>query len=85
MTEMRCLVILQVVQNSFAFLVQNPLIYRDPIHVFKHTAECGGGISAEVGKLLHILHFVVVLHDEILEAFRISADGVEECTDWCSG
>lgn len=35
----------------------------------------------EVGKLFHILHLVVVLHDEILEAFRISADGVEECTD----
>ena len=73
--------ILEVVQYAFAFLVQNPFVHRHSIHIFKKTAECGGSVSAKVGKFFHILHLVIVLHDEVLEAFRISADRIEEGAD----
>ena len=72
---------LQVVQDTFTFLVQNPFIYRYVIHVFKQSPEGGRRISSKVGKLLHILYFVIILHDEIMETFGIGTDGVEECTD----
>ena len=70
--------VLQVFQNSFPFLFQYPFVYGHTIEVFEKAAESSGRISSQMRKFFHVLHVTVILHDEIVETFRISADRIEE-------
>ena len=70
--------VLQVFQYSFPFLFQYPFIYGHAIQVFEKAAEGSGRVSSQMRKFFHILYITVILHDEIVETFRISADGIEE-------
>ena len=60
------------------FLFQYPFVYGHTIEVFEKAAESSGRISSQMRKFFHVLHVAVILHDEIVETFRISADRIEE-------
>ena len=60
--------------------VSFPVVYRHTIEVFEKSAESSGRISSQMRKFFHVLHLAVILHDEIVETFRISADRIEEWT-----
>ena len=69
---------LEVFQDAFPFFLQYPFVHRNAVEVSEEAAESGSGISAQMCKFFHVLHFGVVLHDKVMETFRVGADRVEE-------